>query len=110
MLAAARCQWEHGNLIESLGRSISEAAYQGNDLVQAVNVKQTRLVVIEAVGVLKELRSAHRRRAMKNIIGIDLGARPGEGAFGRSKGVVEGILGACGVPATFIARQRGNGL
>jgi crossover junction endodeoxyribonuclease RuvC len=37
-----------------------------------------------------------------------VGARPGEGAvgafaFGRSKGVVEGVLGACGVPATFIA-------
>jgi crossover junction endodeoxyribonuclease RuvC len=36
-----------------------------------------------------------------------VGARPGEGAvgafaFGRSRGVVEGVLGACGVPATFI--------
>jgi crossover junction endodeoxyribonuclease RuvC len=37
-----------------------------------------------------------------------VGARPGEGAvgafaFGRSRGVVEGVLGACGVPATTIA-------
>jgi crossover junction endodeoxyribonuclease RuvC len=37
-----------------------------------------------------------------------VGARPGEGAvgafaFGRSRGVVEGALGACGVPATMIA-------
>jgi crossover junction endodeoxyribonuclease RuvC len=37
-----------------------------------------------------------------------VGARPGEGAvgafaFGRSRGVVEGVLGACGVPATQIA-------
>lgn len=37
-----------------------------------------------------------------------VGARPGEGAvgafaFGRSRGVVEGVLGACGVPATHIA-------
>lgn len=34
-------------------------------------------------------------------------ARPGEGAvgafaFGRSRGVVEGVLAACGVPASFI--------
>lgn len=34
-----------------------------------------------------------------------VGARPGEGAvgafaFGRSRGVVEGVLAACGVPAT----------
>jgi hypothetical protein len=37
-----------------------------------------------------------------------VGARPGEGAvgafaFGRSRGVVEGVLGTCGVPATHIA-------
>lgn len=37
-----------------------------------------------------------------------VGARPGEGAvgafaFGCSRGVVEGVLGACGVPATHIA-------
>jgi crossover junction endodeoxyribonuclease RuvC len=36
-----------------------------------------------------------------------VGARPGEGAvgafaFGRSRGVVEGVLGACGVPCAFI--------
>jgi crossover junction endodeoxyribonuclease RuvC len=37
-----------------------------------------------------------------------VGARPGEGAvgafaFGRSRGVVEGVLGALGIPAMFIA-------
>lgn len=37
-----------------------------------------------------------------------VGARPGEGAvgafaFGRSRGVVEGVLGACGVSAAMIA-------
>lgn len=37
-----------------------------------------------------------------------VGARPGEGptgafAFGRSRGVVEGVLGAAGVPAAMIA-------
>ena len=37
-----------------------------------------------------------------------VGARPGEGAvgafaFGRSRGVLEGVLGACGVSATHIA-------
>lgn len=36
-----------------------------------------------------------------------VGARPGEGAvgafaFGRSRGVVEGVLGAAGVPVTFL--------
>jgi hypothetical protein len=36
-----------------------------------------------------------------------VGSRPGEGAvgafaFGRSRGVVEGVLGACGVPATHL--------
>lgn len=36
-----------------------------------------------------------------------VGARPGEGAvgafaFGRSRGVVEGVLGACGVPVTLL--------
>lgn len=36
-----------------------------------------------------------------------VGARPGEGpsgafAFGRSRGVVEGVLGAAGIPATFV--------
>jgi hypothetical protein len=47
-----------------------------------------------------------------------VGARPGEGAvgafaFGRSRGVVEGVLGACGVPASHIAPaswKRGLGL
>jgi crossover junction endodeoxyribonuclease RuvC len=37
-----------------------------------------------------------------------VGARPGEGptgafAFGRSKGVIEGVLGAVGIPAVMIA-------
>lgn len=37
-----------------------------------------------------------------------IGARPGEGpagafAFGRSRGVVEGVLAAAGIPCTFIA-------
>jgi crossover junction endodeoxyribonuclease RuvC len=39
-----------------------------------------------------------------------VGARPGEGAvgafaFGRSRGVVEGVLGAAGVPSSFITPQ-----
>ena len=37
-----------------------------------------------------------------------VGARPGEGAvgafaFGRSRGVIEGVLGAAGIPVAFIA-------
>lgn len=48
---------EHGNLIESLGRSISEAAYQGSDPVLAVHVRQTRLVVIDAIAAIKKLQA-----------------------------------------------------
>jgi crossover junction endodeoxyribonuclease RuvC len=44
-----------------------------------------------------------------------VGARPGEGAvgafaFGRSRGVVEGVLGSAGVPATPAAWKRAVGL
>ncbi|MGJ0508415.1 MAG: hypothetical protein ACR652_15090 [Methylocystis sp.] len=39
-----------------------------------------------------------------------VGARPGEGpvgafAFGRARGVIEGALGAAGIPATFLTPQ-----
>jgi hypothetical protein len=49
----------------------------------------------------------NRWRASRAFIEF-VGARPGEGAvgafaFGRSRGVVEGVLGACGIPATHIA-------
>jgi len=47
---------------------------------------------------------SHARQAYVEFVG----ARPGEGAvgafaFGRSRGVIEGVLGAAGVPVTFIA-------
>ena len=47
---------------------------------------------------------SHASRAFIELVG----ARPGEGAvgafaFGRSRGVVEGVLGACSVPAAHIA-------
>jgi crossover junction endodeoxyribonuclease RuvC len=47
---------------------------------------------------------SHASKAFIELVG----ARPGEGAvgafaFGRSRGVVEGVLAALGVPATFIA-------
>lgn len=43
-----------------------------------------------------------------------VGARPGEGAvkafaFGRSRGVIEGVLAALSVPATHIAPPPGSG-
>ena len=49
----------------------------------------------------------NRWRASRAFVEF-VGARPGEGAvgafaFGRSRGVVEGVLGACGVPAAHIA-------
>jgi crossover junction endodeoxyribonuclease RuvC len=42
-----------------------------------------------------------------------VGARPGEGAvgafaFGRSRGVIEGVLGAAGIPVAFIAPASWN--
>jgi crossover junction endodeoxyribonuclease RuvC len=39
---------------------------------------------------------------MTLFLGIDIGAE-GAIAFGRSRGVIEGVLGAAGVPVTFIA-------
>jgi crossover junction endodeoxyribonuclease RuvC len=44
-----------------------------------------------------------------------VGARPLEGAvgafaFGRSRGVVEGVLAACGIPARFLTPARWKGL
>jgi crossover junction endodeoxyribonuclease RuvC len=47
---------------------------------------------------------SHATRAFVELVG----ARPGEGAvgafaFGRSRGVCEGVLAAAGIPATFIA-------
>jgi crossover junction endodeoxyribonuclease RuvC len=47
---------------------------------------------------------SHASKAYVELVG----ARPGEGAvgafaFGRSRGVVEGVLGACAVPAAHIA-------
>ncbi|MGD9542410.1 hypothetical protein [Methylocystis sp.] len=49
----------------------------------------------------------YRWQASKAFVEL-VGARPGEGvagafSFGRSRGVVEGVLGACGVPATHLA-------
>ncbi len=47
---------------------------------------------------------SHADRAFVEFVG----ARPGEGAvgafsFGRSRGVIEGVLGAAGIPCAFIA-------
>jgi hypothetical protein len=36
------------------------------------------------------------------ILGIDIGSQ-GAFAFGRSRGIVEGVLGACGLAATHVA-------
>jgi crossover junction endodeoxyribonuclease RuvC len=49
-----------------------------------------------------------RRWAPETAIVEFVGARPGEGptgafAFGRSRGVIEGVLASAGIPASFIA-------
>lgn len=50
------------------------------------------------------MRRWQAKQAFIELVGV----RPGEGAvgafaFGRSRGIVEGVLAACGVPATHIA-------
>src|SRR5580704_8618469 len=54
-LRTALC--EHGGLLESLGISITEAAYRGCDATARVHIQQARLVLIDAIAVEKELRS-----------------------------------------------------
>jgi hypothetical protein len=51
----------------------------------------------------------HAGAAFVELVGV----RPGEGAvgafsFGRSRGVVDGVLAACGVPATLWPQQLGS--
>lgn len=46
---------EHGELLESLGISLREAAYRGDDVTSRAHVMQARLVVIDAVSVAKAL-------------------------------------------------------
>ena len=46
---------EHGELLESLGVSLREAAYRGDDVTARAHVAQARLVVIDAVAVVKGL-------------------------------------------------------
>lgn len=66
--AAAReaLQWgcrdalrEHGELIESLGISIREAAFRGDDALTKMHVAQARLVVIDALDAIKKLNSVN---------------------------------------------------
>ena len=46
---------EHGELLESLGISLREAAYRGDDALAKAHVMQARLVVIDAVAAVKAL-------------------------------------------------------
>ena len=50
---------EHGELLESLGVSLREAAYRGDDVTARAHVLQARLVVIDAVGVVKDLEKVN---------------------------------------------------
>jgi hypothetical protein len=46
---------ELGDLLASLGVSISEAAWRGHDAAVLVHVKQARLTLVEAIAVAKQL-------------------------------------------------------
>lgn len=50
---------EHGELLESLGVSLREATYRGDDLTARVHVVQARLVVIAAIDVVKDLEKVN---------------------------------------------------
>ena len=50
---------EHGELLESLGVSLREAAYRGSDAMAKVYAAQARLVVIDAIGAVKELEKVN---------------------------------------------------
>jgi hypothetical protein len=63
-LAAVReaLQWgyrdalrEHGELLESLGISLREAAFRGDDVTAKAHVAQARLVVLAAIDAAKDL-------------------------------------------------------
>jgi hypothetical protein len=53
---------EQGELLESLGVSLREAAYRGDDITAKAQVAQARLVVIDAVSVVKELERVNAER------------------------------------------------
>lgn len=46
---------EYAGLLESFAISLREAAFRGSDAAAKTHVMQARLVVIEAVGAVKEL-------------------------------------------------------
>ena len=50
---------EHGELLESLGVSLREAAYRGSDAIAKVHVAQARLVVVASISVVKELEKVN---------------------------------------------------
>jgi hypothetical protein len=67
-LAAVReaLQWgyrdalrEHGELLESLGVSLREAAYRGDDVTAKTHVAQARLVVVASISVVKDLEKVN---------------------------------------------------
>lgn len=50
---------EHGELLESLGVSLREAAYRGDDVTAKAHVAQARLVVVASIGVVKDLEKVN---------------------------------------------------
>jgi hypothetical protein len=62
--ARAALQWgyrdalqECGDLLANLGLSHREAAYQGRDVLAGAHLRETRLVLIEAIRALNELEN-----------------------------------------------------
>ena len=46
---------EHGELLASLGVSLAEAAWRGDDVTLRAHVVQVRLVILEALDAVKKL-------------------------------------------------------
>jgi hypothetical protein len=46
---------EHGELLESLGVSLREAAWRGDDVTLRAHVVQARLVILEALDAVRKL-------------------------------------------------------
>jgi|BarGraIncu00222A_1022003.scaffolds.fasta_scaffold43945_2 hypothetical protein len=57
---------QHGDLLESLGVSIAEAAWRESDGVLKLHIQQVRLVVIDAIAVEKELSAINTTEFLGN--------------------------------------------
>jgi crossover junction endodeoxyribonuclease RuvC len=82
---------EHFNLLQIHDMPVLEDGAKGR---RAINAPLLAAIIYQS----------HATKAFCELVG----PRPGEGAvgafgFGRSRGIIEGVLGACGVPVVMIA-------